>query len=563
MTAASDSTDYEVIIVGGGPTGLTLLNLLAGYGVRTLLVERNASTVQEPRAVSIDDESLRTMQAVGIIDALKRRIVPGYGSEYLSPAGRSFLKVSPSEAPFGYPKRNAFRQPELEQLLLTHVDCNPKAETLLGWTADEISQSADCVSVRIQAADGRVRLVTCRYLVGADGARSFVRSTLGVELKGRTFEERWLIIDLERSPAPHRDTIVFCDARRPWIALPGPDQTRRFEFKLHPYEQAETMLAEESVTGLLARCGVAQGSVLKRKVVYTFHARVAQLWKAGNILLAGDACHLTPPFAGQGMNSGIRDAHNLAWKLASVVQGVLGPDILRTYEQERRPHVSAMIDLALHMGRIMGPPNRFVGAIIQGAFRLLRAWPRVSQYLVEMRYKPQPRFSSGFLLLDKAGPYKNWIGRLFPQPLIEAQGEAPQLLDEVAGDGFTLIGITDDITRLETVAQMPAFRQLHVRAIGIGRAATRDKTHQASRPPYIWISDAEWSRLIADDTFILLRPDRYVLGMFDQRHASEFESRLAELIASTGPADGIEVPKLSGYAEIPDRIDDQPISNSA
>jgi len=350
-------THWPVIVVGAGPTGLTLAGLLGRYGIDVLLVERNAQTVQEPRAVSIDDESLRTMQSVGVINELVPNLVLGYGSEYFSPGGRPFLQVKPTTLEYGYPRRNAFRQPVLERILRDNLARYGNVPALFETELVEFSQSAMQVAVRLR--DGKAPIeVSCDYLVGCDGSRSFVRQSLGIDMHGSTFRERWLIVDIEQTTDPTRDTKVYCNPLRPCLSLPGPNGTRRFEFMLHDGEQDADVLAPDHVTALLRLYGRDDEAVLQRKVVYAFHARMTDRWRAGCVLLAGDAAHLMPPFAGQGMNSGVRDAHNLAWKLAAVASGQFGERLLDTYEAERRDHAAEMTQLAIRMGQVMMPRGR-------------------------------------------------------------------------------------------------------------------------------------------------------------------------------------------------------------
>ena len=275
--------------------------------------------------MSIDDESLRTMQAAGLADEVFGATVAGYGSHYFGSNGACFAKVEPTGRPYGFPRRNAFRQPILERQLRTALARFPHVAAAFEHELMGFAQADGGVTLRIRRQDGSEATVTCDYLIGCDGASSSVRRALGIALGGSTFAERWLIIDLENSPTTSRHTIVFCDPARPCIALPGPDQTRRYEFLLHPHERDEDFLDPDKVQYLMATHDAAPGSRIVRTVVYTFHARLAERWSQGRVYLAGDAAHLTPPFAGQGMNSGLRDANNLAWKLASVVRGEAGP----------------------------------------------------------------------------------------------------------------------------------------------------------------------------------------------------------------------------------------------
>ena len=532
---APDALRFDVIVIGAGPTGLTLANLVGRYGLKAALVERNPTTVHEPRAVSIDDESLRTMQALGVVDRVMEHMVPGYGSEYFTPSGHLFLTVSPTEAPFGFPRRNAFRQPILEAQLRDHLNTFETVTTLFGWTFDSLRQDSHYIEVILKNGQGDQRRLECCYLVGADGASSSVRSELGLSLDGESFEERWLILDLENSPTSSQQTQVFCDFRRPCIALPGPDRTRRFEFKLRPTETTVEMTSDQVVQDLLKKYGADPGSIVKRKAVYNFHARVAPKWSHGRAFLAGDACHLTPPFAGQGMNSGIRDAHNLAWKLAAVCKSSMGPRLLESYEAERRPHVRQMIDLALQIGRIMGPPNPFVGQLTQTAFRMLGVWPPVRDYFGQMRYKPKPRFTDGFLLRTTVLGGHPAIGRLIPQPrVIDACGRSVPL-DELLGDGFSLIAVTSDAAGFVQATSAPVFAKLGAVRLAISEIHPPDV--EASDAVRTACDPAGTLNRLADqrsDFVFMVRPDRYVIGVFEFRHADVFARALERLIETGG-----------------------------
>src|SRR5579872_2331634 len=270
-------------------------------------------------------------------------------------------------------------------------------------------------------------------------ARSFIREKLGIKLSGSTFRERWLILDLEETRDPSRDTKVFCDPSRPCLSLPGPDRTRRFEFMLHEGETEPEVTSPEFTRKLLQKHG-EESTPLRRSRVYTFHARMADRWRDHRIFLVGDAAHLTPPFAGQGLNSGIRDAHNLSWKLAFVMQGRLGPGVLDTYEQERRKHAWEMILLALRMGKVMMPRNAWNAFGLQAGFRLLGLVPPARAYFAEMKYKPKPRFDEGFLVREKKHSAASLVGRLIPQPQVRYAGR-DCMLDDFLGHGFSLLSL--------------------------------------------------------------------------------------------------------------------------
>lgn len=535
----SSDHEWQVVVVGAGPTGLTLANLLARYGVDVLLVERNESTVQEPRAVSIDDESLRTMQAIGVVGDVVSHVVLGYGSDYFTPGGSCFLRVRPTSKEYGYPKRSAFRQPVFERQLREYFCAHPagtRSEARFSTELVDIRQEQDAVRLLLRSPDGTRTEVSAQYLAACDGGRSFVREKLGIGMSGSTFRERWLILDLEETRDGTRDTKVFCDPARPCLSLPGPDRTRRFEFMLHDGEVEPEVTSPEFARTLLSRHG-EEGTPIRRSRVYTFHARMADRWREERIFLAGDAAHLSPPFAGQGMNSGIRDAHNLAWKLAAVMQGRLGPNVLDTYEQERRDHAWEMIQLAMRMGKVMMPRNSWSAFGLQATFRLLALVPAARSYFAEMKYKPKPRFASGFLVRTERGGASQRVGRLFPQPEVRGSGGAA-LLDEFLGQGFALLSLPQ--TPPSLFERLPAnlWEQL-----GVQRVAIRETAEAAPIPAGVLsVQDftGAFSSIMKDlpEGFFLLRPDRYVAAFL---HTATLDADLKtanEMIARTWKSPG-------------------------
>jgi 3-(3-hydroxy-phenyl)propionate hydroxylase len=532
---------YPVAIIGSGPTGLMLSNLLGRMGIRALLVERNEQTVQEPRAVSIDDESLRSIQAAGAIDDVLTQITPGYGSHYYSPRGRCFTKVEPTGTPYGYPRRNAFRQPILEGQLrnaLGRFDC---VETLFGWRLVQYERMADRMLIRLQSPRGETREMECDYLVGCDGANSTVREQQGVALEGTTFNERWLIVDLEDNENTVTYTKVFCDWRRPCITLPGPARTRRFEFKLLPHEMDADLLAPNVVDRLLAAHGADPRAAIRRKVVYRFHARVAPRWSFdGRVFLAGDAAHLTPPFAGQGMNSGIRDAHNLSWKLAAVIRGQLGPRVLESYERERSDHVWQMIHLALRMGRVMSPATALSGFLTWFAFLFLNLWPHARNYVAQMKYKPPPRFHDGFMLPDGRGRRASLVGRLLLQPhVITAEGRTV-LLDEVLGNRFAVLVRSAQPEALFEQLRHPIWDRLMAARIAVLPCGTTIREIRGVTVVAEVDSSLDQSMAPYAGCALLLRPDHYVAAAIELPDADA--ERVSKLVEATWNAE--ELPSL-------------------
>ncbi|MDF7776459.1 bifunctional 3-(3-hydroxy-phenyl)propionate/3-hydroxycinnamic acid hydroxylase [Sphingomonas sp. AOB5] len=518
---------YSVAIVGAGPTGLVLANLLGKAGVRTLLVETNPATVGEPRAVSIDDESLRVMQEIGLLDTVRSEIVSGYGSEYFGPDGSLFLKVKPQAEPYGHPRRNAFRQPILEAQLRDGVRRFDHVETRFECKAEGFVELGDGVRLDLRYVNGGADSVTADFLIGCDGSWSPTREAMGYTLAGDSLAERWLIIDLEESPSESPETIVYCDPKRPGIMLPGPRRTRRYEFKLMPGETDATMLADDKVAHLLETHDGVPGARIIRKTVYHFHARIADHWGRGRVWLAGDAAHLMPPFAGQGMNGGIRDAANLGWKLAAIVSGKLGPRLLESYERERRGHVADMIRLALRMGAIFGPRTALHGLAIRASFRALGIWPAARTWFAEMKYKPAPRFDGGFLLESQL-TRRGIVGRMLPQPTLGAQYGGAKL-DSVLGDGFALIGVDLDPGTVEMISVGHDWDGLIARRVSLASTDAPDLAEHAGK-------------------LLLVRPDRYVMARFAPDEAAQIRPSLEALLTRTWEGTGA-VPAITQPAE--------------
>ena len=518
-----------VVIIGAGPTGLMLANLLGVYGVETLLVERHAATVGEPRAVSIDDESLRAVQNAGVLGRVLPDIVQGYGVHYHALTGEVFAQVLPTSREYGHAKRNAFRQPLFEAALFDALARFPHVGVRMGHELIDFAEADGKVELTLQHQGGTHK-ATCDWLIACDGGRSTVRETLGIAMRGATFAERWLIVDLADRQDAFIHTRTYCDPLRPTIRLPGPHGTLRYEFMLHADEDAEAMLDEARIrTWMRERVAGDAALPIVRKVVYTFHARMAHAWRKGRVFLAGDAAHLSPPFAGQGMNSGVRDACNLAWKLAAVVRGELGPRLLDTYEVERAPHAWALIRMALRIGAFMQPKSRFSARLMQGALRMASLYPPARDYVLQLKFKPKPRFVDGFFVADAAPGAAMRAGQLLGQPRVELPGGERVPLDDVLGHGFVFIGWN------VPAALHNAFAGVPVRVILIVRQQQPFPLDAPTDSLVVRDCEGVLEHLLHDmrAQALLLRPDRYVLAFL---RSDGFVDELAQaraLIAQT------------------------------
>jgi 3-(3-hydroxy-phenyl)propionate hydroxylase len=505
------ASHYPVVVVGTGPTGLVLAHLLARQGVSTLVIDRAESTVDEARAVTIDDESLRTLQNAGVLDRVLPNIVQGYGVHYYSWRRKLFARIEPQSLEYGYPKRNAFRQQRLVRTLAESLV--PPVELRFRHELLEFHQSEDRVRLRLGTPDGE-RTIETDWLVGCDGGRSTVRDQLGIELQGSTYAERWLIADLIGRRDPFRHTRTFCDPARPSIRLPGPEATVRYEFMLHPEEDAEAVLEEARVRDWIREREPSDADItILRKVVYTFHARVATRWRDGRVLLAGDAAHLTPPFAGQGMNSGVRDAANLAWKLAEVVNGRASPALIDTYEIERKPHAWALINMALRIGRFMQPKSVAGAALAQGLLRLVSVVPRARDYILHLKFKPKPRFASGLLLSVPSATWPIPPGQLMSQPPLQMRSGRLCLLDTLLGSGFALVGWAGALPELPSWWPAGPVERLAL------LRSHEDFLPDDPRQPDARDASGEIARVLdgAGAVAMLLRPDRHILAYIDAR----------------------------------------------
>ena len=500
----------DVIIIGAGPTGLTLANLLGESGVKTVLIEQNLSTVGEPRAVSIDDESMRTMQALGLSDKIEAIVARGYGSRYLAPNGKCFATVDPVTREYGFDKRNAFQQPEFEALLREGLVRYPNVDARFGCEMVSFEQDDSGVDVTVKPNEGATETIRARFMVACDGGRSPTRKALDVPLEGSTFREQWLIVDLVKTENRFRHTEVYCDPSLPCISLPGPNGIRRYEFMLKHQQNENEAIEETFVRDLLARVGPDREAELRRVQVYTFHGRIAKEWRKGRIFLAGDAAHLTPPFAGQGMNSGLRDAHNLGWKLAQALKSSDYDELLDSYQIERPPHAWNMIELALTMGRVMMPTSHLQGALVRTGFRILSLYPPIRDYFAQMRYKPKPRFIAGLQKPDGRSAKTTMVGRLFPQPEVEDIKRQRFLLDSIIGNKPALLIFSETPDQYVDEPLLKSYAANHIPIIGI---TPEWMNPAAANFPIV----RDVSRFLSAKNFatyhehaFLLRPDHYV-----------------------------------------------------
>ncbi len=355
---------YDVIIVGLGPTGGMLANLLGMQGVRTLVLEREANMYDLPRAVHFDDEIMRAFQTIGIAHRLNEKVIVNKGMRFCDYDDNLLLDWPRKQSltSNGWHASYRFHQPDLEQEIRQALLHRPSVQFALSSRVSNIGQSNDRASVTYQDVESNSHTVTSRYVVGCDGGSSFVREHLNIPMEILGFEQRWLVVDMllnDEKPELGDHTIQYCDPENPATYCRNAGLRRRWEFALRDDQSDKDMTQDATIWQLLSRWINSSEARIERRAVYTFRSCVAERWRAGRILLAGDAAHLTPPFMGQGMCAGMRDVMNLAWKLAAVCNGTQTSDLLDTYQSERGENVKHYIQTAVKLGELI---NRIAAA---------------------------------------------------------------------------------------------------------------------------------------------------------------------------------------------------------
>ena len=530
--------DTDVLILGAGPVGLTLANLLGGYGIRTTLADAGDKLIDYPRGVGLDDESLRTFQTAGVVDAVLPHTTPNHIMRMVNGKGQVLADVQAPAKDFGWTRRNGFIQPLVDAELLNglarfdHVDVH-FSHTLISYVDDAVG-----VTATIELGDGSKKTIRTRYLVGCDGGRSITRKTMGVTFDGQSSPTRFLVIDVRNDPLGTPNAYLGADPVRPFVSIGLPHGVRRFEFMIFDHETEEDIAQESFVHGLLARhVPDPAGLDFIRQRVYTLHARIAGAFRKGHVLIAGDAAHLMPVWQGQGYNSGVRDATNLAWKLTAVLRGAADDALLDTYDTERRDHAKAMIDVSVTMGRILSPTNKIVAGARDKIAAALNLVPPAKRWIAEMRYKPKPRFHVG-ALVQAVGPAADGqpVGTMFPQPLVDTRTERNLLLDDVLGPWFSVLVWGNDPRHVFDAHSLDTLTRLGVKLISVrpstqlhwDAAPTGDPREAAD---VTVIGDATGRLKQWFDThpvgFVIVRPDRYVAAAALAQHASSVTAQLA------------------------------------
>ncbi|MFG1658235.1 bifunctional 3-(3-hydroxy-phenyl)propionate/3-hydroxycinnamic acid hydroxylase [Micromonospora chersina] len=428
-----------MVIVGAGPTGLTAATLLAQYGVECLILERWESIYPQPRAVALDDEVHRILARLGLRDEFAAISRPHLGLRLLDRDMRVLAEFrrDVAEGRHGYPQGSLFDQPELEAILRRNLARYPTA-TLRG-NAEVTALVQDADGVRVEFTDnatGEHESVRAAYVLGCDGANSLTRASICATMQDLGFTQRWLVIDVvtEANLDQWEGVHQFSDPARAGTYMRVGKTRYRWEFQLLPGETADDYRDMTRLHPLISRwtgnIPLAELEVI-RAAEYTFRAQLADRWRDRRIFLLGDAAHLTPPFIGQGMCAGLRDAMNLAWKLAGVFDGTLPEALLDTYEIERKHHARAMIKLAKFIGTAMTAGGE-VGNIIRRAVApRLHLVPGLTDLATDSQTPPLQRSD----LVIRPRLRRTLAGRLCPNAILDGD----RRFDDVASGRFAIV----------------------------------------------------------------------------------------------------------------------------
>jgi 3-(3-hydroxy-phenyl)propionate hydroxylase len=531
MPGEGTADEVDVVVVGCGPVGALTANLLGGYGIRTAVIEREVLPHRQQRAFSCDDEALRIVQMTGLVEGIKREMLPCHRLEYVSADGDVLAELTLSQIDFGlgYAPLHFFDQPALEDALRAGLERYPHVSLSFGSELSALSQDQDGITVRVRDTSTKEeRQVRAKYVLGCDGARSVTRTLSGISLPGPAFGEPWLAVcgDAPKSAIRSDTTRFVCDWRRPAFVSPGALGTFRMEFMLQPEETPAEMERLDTIAGLIEPYVDPARFTVRRASVHSFHHAVAESFRAGRVLLLGDAAHQMPPFMGQGLSSGFRDAANLAWKLALVVHGDASPALLDTYEIERRPHVSATADASARLGRLFLARSPRLTRMRDVVLRSIRRVPRMRRILSGFPFKPLPAYEEGFVAKNRL---RGVDGVLFPQPRVGIADEHDHFaLDAVLGAQFAVIGPAVN----RQTAEEPAWRDIDARFVRVldKDAAPPDDEHD----DLFDVVDLDGKLL---DWFArhrielaVIRPDRFVFGTGNADDAARLGQALTEAL---------------------------------
>lgn len=485
-------SDFDVAIVGYGPTGMTLAALLGQRGHRVVVLERHTGLYNLPRAACFDDEIMRTFQKLRLVSEVSLGAVAQRDYDWVNAEGETLVEFEyEAAAPGGWAALYMMFQPHVEAVLDRYDKALPTVEVRQGFTVSELEQDDTAVTLHGVGTDGQQASIRVRFAIGADGGSGFMRRKLGASVDDYGFQENWLVCDFRmRRPVENLPTFrQICDPAQPTsIVRIGPDH-HRFSFMLDPGETPEAATEAAGVWSRVSRFLTEDDAELIRVANYVFRSRIADRWRYGRVLLAGDAAHEMPPFLAQGMCSGIRDSHNLAWKLDLVLTGCADDGLLDTYQAEREPHVRFITEKAIELGRLQTLRDPVKAR--ERDERLL-AQRRAHQAPAKLRY---PGLTGG-LVADS--------GAFFPQGHVRS-GSREGLFDDVVGSGWCIVASEAGVLGRLTAAHRDVWASIDGRIAVVGGPASASKLDDIDGVYAAWFASHAC-------TAAVVRPDWYVYG---------------------------------------------------